>query len=50
MVELQLFRGSCELFTLELSDAAFFKFFFLLLLLILSCQMFTMNNLYGVNP
>lgn len=30
MVELLLFRGSCELFTLELSDAAFiFIFIFL---------------------
>lgn len=28
MVELLLFRGSCELFTLELSDAAFFYLFF----------------------
>lgn len=28
MVELLLFRGSCELFTLELSDAAFLFFFF----------------------
>lgn len=30
MVELLLFRGSCELFTLELSDAAFFYFYFFL--------------------
>lgn len=28
MVELLLFRGSCELFTLEQSDAAFLFFFF----------------------
>lgn len=27
MVELLLFRGSCELFTLELSDAAFIFIF-----------------------